>query len=141
MSEQPFGTGDASYQAAGQLAGIEHLVERFYHYMDCLPEAATIRAMHAPDLTESKRKLAFFLSGWLGGPKLYSQHYGGITIPLAHAHLRVDGPERDAWLLCMQKAVDEQPYTREFKTYLMVQLAVPAERVRQASVAKRNAAN
>lgn len=38
----------------------------------------------------------------------------------------------DAWMLCMQKAVAEQPYEESFKHYLLAQLAVPAERIRQA---------
>ena len=41
--------------------------------------------------------------------------------------------ESEAWLLCMQKAVDLQPYEADFKVYLMEQLRVPAERIRKVS--------
>ena len=37
--------------------------------------------------------------------------------------------ERDAWLLCMQRAIAEQDYAPEFAAYLLQQLRVPAERV------------
>lgn len=131
-----YGQGDASYQAAGGLAGLERLSAAFYRYMALLPEAQRIRAMHAPDLSESQRKLAYFLSGWLGGPKLFSANYGPIIIPTAHQHLPVGAAERDAWMLCMSKAVAEQPFADSFKTYLLAQLAIPAERVRQACVAR-----
>jgi len=32
-------------------------------------------------------------------------------------------------MLCMKKAVDEQPYEESFKVYLIEQLRVPAERI------------
>ena len=89
--------------------------------------------MHANDLSESSKKLSYFLSGWLGGPKLYLNTYGSINIPLAHKHLSVGLAESEAWLLCMQKAVDSQPYEETFKVYLMEQLRVPAERIRMVS--------
>jgi hemoglobin len=134
MANPSYGTLDASYQAAGELAGITALVDAFYGYMETLPEAAKIRAMHPQDLAESRRKLSYFLSGWLGGPKLYAEHYGGIRIPLFHKPFPIGDAERDAWLLCMQKAIAEQPYTDDFKDYLLTQLRVPAERIRQVNV-------
>ena len=131
MSEQrPYGEGDASYQAAGEYPGLTKLAERFYFYMDTLPEAKVIRDMHRDDLTESIEKLARFLSGWLGGPKLYREKYGSIAIPRAHSHLPIGTAERDAWLLCMEKALEEQPYADDFKRYMLEQLFVPAERSR-----------
>lgn len=128
-----YGTEDASYQAAGQLAGITKLVDRFYQYMDELEEARIIRVMHPADLINSRDKLTCFLSGWLGGPRLYAPKYGQISIPQVHRHLTIDSPERDAWLLCMKKAADEQPYEDKFRNYLLEQLFVPADRVRQVS--------
>jgi len=74
-------------------------------------------------------ELSYFLSGWLGGPKLYAENYGSISIPQAHKHLSLGADESEAWLLCMQKAIDEQPYEAAFKIYLIEQLRVPAERI------------
>ena len=125
-----YGVEDASYQAAGGFEGICCLVNAFYDAMDSLPEAAVIRAMHDQDLTESRKKLSYFLSGWLGGPKLYRQHYQPIVIPKAHQHLDIGEAERDAWMLCMKIAVDSQPYADDFKQYLLEQLYIPAERTR-----------
>lgn len=130
---QTYGCEDASYQAAGGLAGITALVDAFYGYMDKLPEAAKIRAMHPQDVTESRRKLSYFLSGWLGRPKLYAQHCGGIRLPVFHKPFPIGDAERDAWLLCMELAIEQQPYAADFKTYLLTQLRVPAERIRQVN--------
>ncbi len=131
-----YGIGDNSYQAAGKLEGLTQLVDDFYDNMSTLPEAKTIREMHPSDLTLSRKKLAYFLSGWLNGPSLYAEHFGGISIPASHQHLVIGNPEGDAWLLCMQKALDKQPYQEDFKTYLMEQLKFPTERIKD--VCSRN---
>ena len=137
MSEErahpTYGVGDASYRAAGEREGITRLVDAFYRIMDELPEAETIRRMHPRDLEESRDKLARFLCGWMNGPKLYREKYGPIRIPAAHEHLRVGEAERDAWLRCMALAIAEQDYAPEFGEYLLRELFVPAERVRQTS--------
>jgi hemoglobin len=135
-NEYGYGVGANSFNAAGGLAGITCLVDEFFSNMDTLPEAKIIRQMHPQDLTESRIKLTYFLSGWLGGPKLYSEHYGGISIPNAHKHLQIGDSERDAWLLCMQKSISTQQYQDSFKEYLFTQLKIPAERIKQACAHK-----
>lgn len=130
-NEHGYGIGDASYKAAGGLEGLTRLVDDFYDNMAAFPDAQDIRRMHPEDLTESRRKLAYFLSGWLGGPKIFTEHYGPIRIPHFHKHLPIGEAERDAWLYCMKEAIAVQPYAESFKEYLLVQLRVPAERVRQ----------
>ncbi|MGE0367293.1 MAG: group II truncated hemoglobin [Phycisphaerales bacterium] len=130
---RPYGEGDASFQAAGGIEGLRRLVADFYRMMDTLPEAATIRAMHPSDLSGSADKLHRFLCGWLGGPKLYREKYGSIHIPSAHAHLAIGEHERDAWLLCMERALARQDYPQEFRDYLLRALFRPAEASRLAS--------
>lgn len=132
-----YGTLDASFVAAGGIAGIEKLVNDFYDQMDVLPEATVIRDMHPEDLTVSRDKLARFLCAWLGGPRRYAEKYGSINIPGAHQHFNVGDSERDAWLLCMERAIAQQPYAQEFAIYLLQQLRIPAERVRQVSQRRR----
>ncbi|MDF1763133.1 MAG: group II truncated hemoglobin, partial [Oleibacter sp.] len=124
-----YGVADGSYQAAGGISGLTKLATSFYYYMDSLPEATVIRSMHKSDLDLSVKKLAYFLSGWLGGPKLYSENFGSIALPRAHMHLNIGRSESAAWLLCMQKALEDQPYDEQFKKYLIAQLRVPAERI------------
>jgi hemoglobin len=133
VDEQADSTETTPYQAAGELAGITRLVDEFYVNMDTLPEAKTIRNMHPEDLTESRKKLSYFLSGWLGGPRLFQQHYGPISIPGAHKRFPIGYEERDAWLLCMQRALAVQPYSNELKDYLLAALSIPAERVREVN--------
>jgi len=124
-----FGSGDASFNAAGGETGVRRLVDDFYDAMEAAPIAQKIRAMHPADLEISRDKLARFLCGWLNGPNRYREKYGAISIPGAHAHLSIGPDERDAWLYCMEQAIAKQPYVDPFKTYLYAQLSVPANRV------------
>ncbi|NQZ55918.1 MAG: group II truncated hemoglobin [Lentisphaeraceae bacterium] len=128
-----YGTGDATYQAVGGDEGLRHLVDEFYNVMEELPEAQNILKMHPEDLMLSRDKLYCFLSGWMGGPRLYAEKYGTIMIPRAHKHLIVGGSERDMWLKCMSTALVKLSYPEEFREYLMTQLAVPAERIRKVA--------
>ena len=128
---QQYGVGNASFQAAGGQEGIFALVENFFDRMGSDERFATIWHMHPDEKDVSRDKLARFLCGWLGGPKLYNEKYGAIGIPRVHAHLDIKTPERDQWLTCMSESVAEQPFSPEFKAYLMEQLFVPAEAVRR----------
>ncbi len=133
LNEQEDNVSTTPYEAAGGIDGLTKLVDEFYVNLDTLPEAETIRAMHPPDLTESRKKLTYFLSGWLGGPKLFQQHYGPISIPGAQKRFPIGYGERDASLLCMQRALAVQPFSHELKDYLLAALSIPAERVRQVN--------
>ena len=129
----PYGVGDASYQAAGGIEGLRRLVGDFYQLMDQLPAAAELRRLHPASLEQAKDKLACFLSGWLGGPKLFGEKYGAIAIPAFHAQWPIDEGLSEAWLNCMEQAIARQDYTAEFARYLLTQLRMPAGRIVQAS--------
>jgi hemoglobin len=130
-SLKPYGTGDASFLAAGGQAGIFRLVNDFFDRMGSDPRFEVIWNLHPEDKDVSRDKLARFLCGWLGGPKLYTEKYGAIGIPRVHAHLAIATPERDQWLTCMSESVAQQDFDDDFKSYLMEQLFVPAEAVRR----------
>ena len=118
------------YRAAGELAGITSLVDAFYSNMDDFPEARVIRNMHPENLTESRKKLTYFLCGVLGGPRLYIEHYGGVDLPDFHRQFPIGNDERDAWMFCMERAISVQPYEGSFKEYLLARLRIPAKRIR-----------
>jgi len=87
---------------------VRTLVERFYALMENLPEAAPIRALHPQDLAGSREKLFKFLSGWLGGPPLYVQEHGHPRLRARHLPFPIGTAERDQWMLCMERAMEEQ---------------------------------
>lgn len=123
-----YGYEDTSYRALGGTPGVRKLVDHFYDAMAELAEARGIYEMHG-DVELAREKLAAFLCGWLGGPKLYRERWGPIAIPPAHRHLPIGPAERDAWLACMQHAVRQMPVPDDFKRYFMREISVPANRV------------
>lgn len=95
------------FERVGGAVTIDRLVEAFYKRMDTLPEAKTIRAMHATDLGSVKNILKRYLSEWTGGPKLYSPEKGHPRLRQRHMGFAIGNTERDAWLLCMRGALEE----------------------------------
>lgn len=106
------------YELLGGEAGLLKLSEAFYDAMDRLPEAATIRAMHGPNLDAIKQRLFEFLSGWLGGPPLFRERHGTVCITSSHSPFAIGEAERDQWLLCMDHALQAVDATEETRALL-----------------------
>ncbi|GAV21115.1 hemoglobin [Mariprofundus micogutta] len=95
------------YVRIGGEEPLRRLVQHFYHFMDELPETGTIRRMHAHDLKSAENKLFMFLSGWMGGPSLYIEKFGHPRLRMRHMPFSIGESERDQWMLCMRRALDE----------------------------------
>lgn len=100
-------TNTSHYQRIGGAEKVRELVHRFYQIMDELPESYGIRKMHAEDLKNSEDKLFKFLSGWMGGPQLYIEEYGHPMLRRRHLPFAIGNAERDQWMMCMNKALQE----------------------------------
>ena len=127
-----YGQQDNTYRAAGGQPGIRKLVDCFFDIMGSDPAYRVIYDWHPEDREESRDKLALFLCGWMGGPRPFVEKYGPIRIPQAHQHLSITALERDLWLECMGQALRQQDYPSELVDYLLRQLYIPAERIREA---------
>jgi hemoglobin len=119
-----------AYERLGGESGVRELVDRFYDYMDQLQEATTIRALHASNLKGSRQKLFLFLSGWLGGPDLYLEKYGHPMLRRRHLPFSIGNVERDQWLLCMQRALDDMALEPGFRKQLMNAFRQTADHMR-----------
>lgn len=137
MSDPEFGIADASFRAAGGKQGIERLVDDFYRIMDESDIAPNVRQLYPQELGESRERLASFLCGWLGGPQHYEDKYGPISMPLFHRSWPIGERESLEWMSCMEQAIANQPYSKAFADYLLVQLSVPARRILQANPQQR----
>ena len=84
---------------------IREIVEAFYDVMDSDEKAKTIRLMHPEDLTPSREKLFMFLTGWTGGPQLYTERYGHPFLRRRHLPFKIGEDERDQWIYCMTKGM------------------------------------
>jgi hemoglobin len=108
-----------AYERIGGDEGLQQLVTSFYDYMESLPEAKTIRDMHAKDLKSARGKLFMFLSGWMGGPDRYIAAFGHPRLRARHLPFPIGTEERDQWLMCMKKALDEMNIESMFREQLM----------------------
>jgi len=122
-------TPQTPYQILGE-DGIRQLTNTFYDIMDSLPEAADLRAMHAKDLSVMKEKLADYLIGWMGGPPLYAEKYGTVCMTTPHEPYHIGPAERDQWLLCMDKALEQTGASDELIDMLKIPLFRIADAVR-----------
>lgn len=103
----PLPARNPHYDRLGGHDVIVRLVDAFYRAMDTLPQAATIRAMHEPDLGPTKAVLVKYLSEWMGGPKLYTPDRGAPMLRRRHQPFPIDAAARDAWMACMSQALSE----------------------------------
>lgn len=106
------------YELIGGEKAISSLVDRFYFFMDTLPEAAGIRALHQKSLAGAREKLYKYLSGWLGGPDWYIEQYGHPRLRARHFPFPIGESERDQWMLCMNKALSEMPMDTQLRNAL-----------------------
>ncbi|MEH6550197.1 MAG: group II truncated hemoglobin [Pseudomonadales bacterium] len=105
------------YQILGE-DGIKELANAFYDTMEEAHSAAGVRRMHAEDLSPMKLKLAEYLTGWMGGPPIYSEKYGTVCMTEPHAPYAIGPRERDQWLLCMDAALEKIDASDELKDML-----------------------
>jgi hemoglobin len=95
------------YQLLGGDAKVRELVERFYDLMELEPAYAQLRSVHGSSLVSAREKLYLFLSGWLGGPALYTDRFGHPMLRARHLPFAIGATERDQWMACMIQAMEE----------------------------------
>jgi len=118
------------YELLGGDEGVRRLVDRFYDSMDAAPEAAHVRALHAKSLKASREKLYLFLTGWTGGPQLYMERFGHPRLRMRHLPFAIGTRERDEWLWCMDRAIDEQEMPDALRRHLRDRFHALADHMR-----------
>jgi hemoglobin len=129
-SPLPSPANPTPYELLGGETGVRRLVDRFYDLMDSAPEAANVRALHAKSLKSSREKLFLFISGWTGGPPLYVERFGHPRLRMRHVPFAIGVRERDEWLWCMDRALDEHGMPDELRTHLRARLHQLADHMR-----------
>jgi hemoglobin len=71
-----------------------------------------------------------FLSGWLGGPDLYTEKYGHPRLRARHLPFRIGERERDQWMLCMRKALFDMNLDNDLRKTLEDLFARTADHMR-----------
>ena len=118
------------YELIGGDAQVRALIDRFYDLMDETPEYYVIRKLHPQDLGGSRDKLYKFLTGWLGGPPLYTDQYGHPMLRARHLPFAIGIAERDAWMHCMLQAAEAVIADEKLRIWLIEQLFKTADWMR-----------
>lgn len=109
---------------------LRELVKTFYDIVETDPnEGDIIHKLHLKGLGVNHLRAAQleFLSGFFGGPKYYVEKTGHSDIRQIHAHVEIGYVERDAWLVCMDRAIDQVGFEPELKERMMATFTRAAE--------------
>jgi hemoglobin len=98
------------YDQMGGRAPVLALAARFYEIMERDEPALAAVHRQAPGGGIDpgvKERFALFLVGWLGGPQEYMQRHGHPRLRMRHARVAVTQAFRDAWVRCMETAMQD----------------------------------
>lgn len=111
---------ESIYERLGGEDFFRVLVSDFYRGVEHDP---ILRPMYPKsDLEGAIERLTLFLMQYWGGPETYSERRGHPRLRMRHAAFKIDVHAKDAWLLHMLQALDNQhldaDLDAELRTYL-----------------------
>jgi hemoglobin len=128
MIEEP--NRPTPYEMIGGADKLRAIVDRFYDLMELDPRYEKLRAAHGATLEHAREKLFMFLSGWLGGPPLYTDKFGHPMLRARHLPFAIGEIERDQWIACMGQALEELEVPEPFRLGLVGNLYKTADWMR-----------
>jgi hemoglobin len=116
VKANPWGDEETPYLAIGGEANVRTLVETFYDIIEA--ESPELRAMLPVKTTGSREKLYEYLSGWLGGPPLYTTKRGHPQLRRRHLPFPIGAAQAEEWMRCMRKAMDQTAMSGPLRDFL-----------------------
>lgn len=107
MEEETQAMTTTLYEQIGGAEKLRELVDRFYDVMSLDVDYQPILQLHPTSLSNSRDKLYWFLTGWMGGPDLYVEQFGHPRLRARHLPFKIGIAERNQWLVCMKTAMQE----------------------------------
>lgn len=101
----PWGDQATPYESIGGDGEVRRLVEAFYDIIE--DHSPDLKAMLPANTSGSREKLYEYLSGWLGGPPLYTEKRGHPQLRRRHLPFPIGMAEADEWMRCMREAMDQ----------------------------------
>ena len=100
----PWGDATTPYEELGGDTAVRELVDAFYDIIE--EESPVLHAMLPKNTSTSRQKLYEYLSGWLGGPPLYTDKRGHPQLRRRHLPFVIGASEAEEWMRCFRKAMD-----------------------------------
>src|SRR5690625_1166556 len=111
------------FKAIGEYETIDRIIKAMYRRIGQHPELIPI---FPNDLEESARKQRLFFIQFLGGPPLYTEERGHPMLRRRHLPFEITPTRRDAWLACMDGAMDEVQIPEPYRTAIFERLTLTA---------------
>lgn len=111
------------YEAIGGEDTIHRLVDAFYIRVAKHPDLIPI---FPADLTEVARKQKQFLTQFFGGPPLFQAEHGHPMMRRRHLPFPITPTRRDAWLSCMEEALEEAEIEEPLRSLIFERLTLTA---------------
>lgn len=111
------------YEAIGGQEAVDKIIDSLYTHIGKHPKLIPI---FPDDLNESARKQRLFLTQFFGGPNLYFQDRGHPMLKRRHMNFEITPERKDAWLACMDKALDEAEIEEPYRSVIFERLSMTA---------------
>ncbi|KRE70465.1 globin domain-containing protein [Paenibacillus sp. Soil750] len=111
------------YDYIGGETTIRNIVDAFYPKVLAHPLLAPIFPEDMEPLIEKQFQ---FLTQFFGGPSLYTDEHGNPMMRARHAPFHITREQADAWLACMQRALEEVVPSNEVRAIILDRLKGPA---------------
>lgn len=115
--------GQTIYQQLGESAGLRSIIETFYGKVVQEPLLAPLFPEDIQPVIERQHQ---FLTQFFGGPTLYSDLHGHPMMRARHMRFPVTNERADAWLACMNAALQESGVEDELREFVITRLRGPA---------------
>lgn len=114
-------TEDSPWHRIGGTEAVTALVEVFYDHMSEYEKP--LARLHPCDENgwvdrQSRDHFAWFLDGWLGGPKTYIERRGHPALRMRHAPFPIGEEMRDAWMRSIRAAMEASKVGPNLFAYL-----------------------
>jgi hemoglobin len=119
-ASHPWGEAPTPYEELGGELVLRRLVDCFYDRIG--EDSPMLRAIHPADDTNSRRNLFDFLSGWLGGPNLYTERKGHPRLRMRHLPFSIGPAEANEWIRCMRGALNDVAVPEPLRDYIDARL-------------------
>lgn len=111
------------YEAMGGADAVRRLVEAFYPRVQ---QNQLLAPLFPEDIEPVMEKQYMFLSQFFGGPSLYSDAFGHPMMRARHMPFPITPERANAWLGCMNEALEQEVKDPELRKIIIERLKGPA---------------